>query len=828
MAKKDLKKLYPKIDGGTGNKFGFNHVSMIPTDSVPVASEGNFYYDDSENALKLCTDGSTWTALGTAAAATTGLDGNYDINPTITVDGATVTLAGSNVDVLTITQSANDDGIFISKAGAGAGYPIKISNSGSGEDIYGTSGTWKVSKAGLATFTNIVGQDLTLTASTVSITGDGTTGVIANIVADTLTSGKALTINMAVASTATLLDILVASSSKFKVTDAGVVTIAGVAEATDALVITAGDIAITDGDLDVGGQVTFVPDANADGFVVTGAATGNYDAVFLNGTTNAGSGHILSISQGAGLRTGNLVDVELGATAVGAKGAYIYSSGGARTQPLLQVTDAGTGASAVGINVTTAMAHAGSLLQFAITGAATGNCIFINNDNGTSLEAINIDDEANTEDIILVNATANTAAGKSLVHLVSDGTPNATGTALFIDWTGITATNTPYAAQISTTGKDAAALVITSGAVTDSTVVITGSGAIANDKAVVEILGTGTPAVGVANLLRVDGSGLTATNVPTLVELIGAGKTVQGLNIDADCTSVPVVLINGGGALTNGLGVLNLTNDGNLAAGGNVLNITVGGTPADATVAAVEIVCAKDCLALDIATSAATTNGVQITGVGAIADNKGVLSVIHSTGTIANGGGIVNITGSTAATATAYGLVINCNAANLEGINVEAGTVLIAETLTVTGAITASAALTVGTTLGVTGAATFTAGAQSLAVARTATADGLTTGAITAGTSYVTVTAGADANSIISLPTPVIGNIIWLHVGATGYELRSSDPATIAINGGAGALAESAIAANTLVQMICNTATTWIGNQWNTAGTLSAVQVAAA
>lgn len=94
--------------------------------------------------------------------------------------------------------------------------------------------------------------------------------------------------------------------------------------------------------------------------------------------------------------------------------------------------------------------------------------------------------------------------------------------------------------------------------------------------------------------------------------------------------------------------------------------------------------------------------------------------------------------------------------------------------------------------------------------ARTATADGSGTGTIAAAgmLQFVTVTS-ADANHIVVLPTPTPGTIVILRNGATGYELRSSAPATVAINGGTGASAESAIAANTMVIAVCTSATTW-------------------
>lgn len=118
---------------------------------------------------------------------------------------------------------------------------------------------------------------------------------------------------------------------------------------------------------------------------------------------------------------------------------------------------------------------------------------------------------------------------------------------------------------------------------------------------------------------------------------------------------------------------------------------------------------------------------------------------------------------------------------------------------------------------------------KQAAVARTATADGLTTGTIADGGRFqhVTVTAGADADSIIVLPTPTPGTQIVLNVGATGFELRTSAPASIAINGGTGSNAESAIPANSTVFMTCVSATSWKGFYMDADGDLAKVEAAA-
>lgn len=113
--------------------------------------------------------------------------------------------------------------------------------------------------------------------------------------------------------------------------------------------------------------------------------------------------------------------------------------------------------------------------------------------------------------------------------------------------------------------------------------------------------------------------------------------------------------------------------------------------------------------------------------------------------------------------------------------------------------------------------------------ARTVTADGTGTGTIPdnlGGLSHVTVTSD-DANKILVLPTPVVGQILVIHGPATGFELRSSSPTTIAINGGTGSAAESAIAANSTLVMICVTSTAWKGYFLDADSDLAKVEAAA-
>jgi len=93
---------------------------------------------------------------------------------------------------------------------------------------------------------------------------------------------------------------------------------------------------------------------------------------------------------------------------------------------------------------------------------------------------------------------------------------------------------------------------------------------------------------------------------------------------------------------------------------------------------------------------------------------------------------------------------------------------------------------------------------------RTATADGTGTGVIAPSSDFVQVTS-ASADNIITLPAPVVGKRLVINVGANGFKLQTTDPATIAINGGTGAGVKSTIAASSTLVLYCVSATSWKG-----------------
>jgi hypothetical protein len=86
----------------------------------------------------------------------------------------------------------------------------------------------------------------------------------------------------------------------------------------------------------------------------------------------------------------------------------------------------------------------------------------------------------------------------------------------------------------------------------------------------------------------------------------------------------------------------------------------------------------------------------------------------------------------------------------------------------------------------------------------------------------------SNANNILILPPATPGRVVVIAGAATGGEVRTTSPTTIAINGGTAANAESAIAANMMAILICESATSWKGFTLASNGAVAAVEVAAA
>lgn len=103
----------------------------------------------------------------------------------------------------------------------------------------------------------------------------------------------------------------------------------------------------------------------------------------------------------------------------------------------------------------------------------------------------------------------------------------------------------------------------------------------------------------------------------------------------------------------------------------------------------------------------------------------------------------------------------------------------------------------------------------------TATADGLTTGLLTAADKKVDVTS-ASADNIVTLP-PIadlaINDTIRLSVGATGHELRTPATSNTKINNVDADASEMAVPANSITVVTKQGADNWIAEVYVAAGT---------
>ena len=147
-----------------------------PTDTAATSTIGMMYFDLSEKAPKFY-NGTSWIALpGTSATGT--LDNAYDSGGagngrTVTAHDGAVVLSSTDVDGNDILQINKSPGT--SQAGEGAqitmgsnatGSGLLFVNGGSGDDVQGTSDTWSVTKAGVGTLVSLTSGAITSAVTT--------------------------------------------------------------------------------------------------------------------------------------------------------------------------------------------------------------------------------------------------------------------------------------------------------------------------------------------------------------------------------------------------------------------------------------------------------------------------------------------------------------------------------------------------------------------------------------------------------------------------------------------------------------------------------------
>ena len=381
----------------------------------------------------------------------------------------------------------------------------------------------------------------------------------------------------------------------------------------------------------------------------------------------------------------------------------------------------------------------------------------------------------------------------------------------------ISASGTIYADNFNSAGGDSAGISFTDDLIITGHVTASGN-----------ISGSGTLDIsGATNLdgaLTVDGAGISLDSAGTAANFtVATDGAAEDLTIGLTGATDSSIVISSTGT---GADAINIDTTAGSIDIDSADNITVGAaddislttTSADGLISLVSAHTAGDAVHIDANAAAGSIVNIDAGILDIDADDTVAIDAadeIVITTTSADGH-ISLVSAHTSGVA----FHIDANADAASEVQIDAGVL----DIDVTGAATLDAA-----SLALTGAVTVATGIQSTAIARTATDDGTGNGTIAAGTSMVLVDADSDANHIIILPAPVVGNIIHLiETATTGYELRTSTPASIGINGGTASNGESAIAgAITYVRCVCVSSTNWICSQFDADGDESKVEAAA-
>jgi hypothetical protein len=581
---------------------------------------------------------------------------------------------------------------------------------------------------------------------------------------------------------------------------------------------------------------------------VVSSETGSVDGMVLFSTSGVFTGNMLTISSAGAATTGALLHLDLDAGV--AYKAINFDHAGARTAATMLATFDGTAGAAAGgtfldANITMTGGGAAPFFDIDITGVYTGNIFdvligasaatgtMIKIDLGTTAtasSAVNLVSGAMLRSTALVKIDdAGTSSGATFDI---NHTGVTTGIMFDIDATAATTGNVfDYATSAASTGTIFEVTLANavgarlqnftlSGTRTVNSTTIASSAAGAVDITQIDDSGTSSGHVWDVNM-----SGNSTGNVLDIV--MSAGKVAgHALHVDLG-TDIGgnALLVDAAGARTEPIiyiantatdagtddHVLFINQTGLLDS--NIVQLTFG--TAASTGDALSIAMDTNVAGMGVTITSAGTgvsgegNAINVAHTGALVAGADLMR-LATTGSISATSNVLSVRQSTGAGSVgAFAVYISATGGNVEALKVDDGNVVFDENLTVT-----------GTTL-LTGAATATLGLQTSSTARTATADGLTTGIIAAGTGAVSVTSG-NADHIITLPTAVVGNKIWVFAPATAFEVRTPAGSTATINNvNSDGTNEAAIPANTTSLFVCTGTDKWILMNWTNLGAVT-------
>jgi len=726
-------------------RFGAKQAAAaIPYDSLSyglyINSAGQLVFSSLGSSAVIGGGGSgtpTWETLFTA-------DQTFTITP-----DTTFTIAGNRAtatDVLTITNTAG-----------GSGDCIQITNAGTGKDITGTSDTWSITKDGVAVFVGVTpGGDITSTAVAIDwdlmdnnasalsfdstgqagileiVTTDGselvkfskniqvtdgiatcisTSNTVSNILvtnntvttfgADANSSGVVV-IRSTSLTTGALLQLqategtlnggfylvcrdVTGSSNVCTIAEDGKITIVG-ADGSTMLAITAGDVT-------VGGSIALTDNDNAASFTVTnntatsasvaviagnGVHTGNTTSSFMTITASGlTTGTVLYIPAAAATTSVGVIDVIGAALTSGSlvrltTSTAAFTTGGKALEIDLVAAVAGNGVTVTTTGVYTGTGLAilsagamttGVLLQLtSTTGLTSGSLLRATTStagavatNGViSIRATGAYTSTSNAGLLDVSASALVGTG-TVVNITSTAANQLTNTLLNVEASGFTTGYTGSMVVIkspTTTGAGIVLSLIADGITSGGTAMKISTTALTTGDAL--LITNGTSAITTGSLLKISASGVGTIATDGVVSFNHAGifdstSNAGFVNITANASLSGTILAVNATGLTTGIAIYAPSAEAGLTTGkylslGDVFTVakygatviagTASGTAA-LTVTDGDVVVTSGRI-ISTAGNITLTAGTLITTPQAILNANTAISVTHGVTKIAN------------------------------------------------------------------------------------------------------------------------------------------------------------------------------------------------
>ena len=477
--------------------------------------------DAGDTTMLLTTKVTTGTALHVDASTVTTGDGIK-----VTVAAATMTSAGAAISVVadgTEVFAVRDDGTTYMK-GTAEGTTALQTTLG---DVVITDGDLTMSGGELSVTDGVTttGSGVAIISSMTTagaaagaagalsiVAASATTGTVLSITADAVTSGDMLYLDNGggTLNGGFYINCNDDNASDFTVGNYGATVITGTAAGTAVLTLTTGDIVVTDTD-----ATTF--------------------------SSVDGTGSLMTLDNAGGVIASDTAVLYIDA------GGAVASGGN-----LLRVVPSGTpNAAAIGME----FVGAGKLLT----------ALYIDADPTASSVAQIQGGGALTSDlaVLVVSSDGALATGSNTFRVDTTGTPASGAVYTEFDFAGLTDTNENVGIHVDATAKKVQALKIDAAPIAGSTVLVTSTGALAADKATVELVSSVAACNADSAVLRVEQTATDGVatcvalkqddlNIPfiTFETTIGAGNAVEAVGAKSLTTTHFIMVdVEGVGAL---------------------------------------------------------------------------------------------------------------------------------------------------------------------------------------------------------------------------------------------------------------------------------------